>query len=147
MENKNIEIVIRDAEKDDCEAIAYLLAELGYPNTSQFAAKKIRKLSKKIKNRVLVATADNRVAAVLSLHILPLLHQAGDLCRITAIVVSKDYQGRNIGCRLMDIAEAYAQSNRCIKIEVTSGDHRNEAHSFYRQLGYKEVSRRFVKLL
>jgi len=41
MDNKNIEIVIRDAEKDDCEAIAYLLAELGYPNTSQFAAKKI----------------------------------------------------------------------------------------------------------
>ncbi|GAH81392.1 unnamed protein product, partial [marine sediment metagenome] len=64
-----------------------------YPNTSQFAAKKIRKLSKKIKNRVLVATVDNRVVAVLSLHILPLLHQAGDLCRITAIVVSKDYQG------------------------------------------------------
>lgn len=147
MKNKNIEIIIRDAEKDDCEAISGLLAELGYPNTPQFAAKKINRLSKRINNRVLVATLDNMVVGMLSLHLVPLLHQAGDLCWVTAIIVSKDYRGKSIGRRLMEIAEAYAQSNGCIKVEVTSGDHRTEAHSFYRQLGYKEVSRRFLKLL
>jgi N-acetylglutamate synthase-like GNAT family acetyltransferase len=147
MKNKNIEIIIRDAEKDDCEAIARLLAELGYPNTPQFAAKKINRLSKKINNRILIATVDSMIVGALSLHIVPLLHQAGDLCRVTAIIVSKDYRGKSIGRRLMEIAEAYAQSNGCIKVEITSGDHRNEAHSFYRQIGYKEVSRRFIKLL
>jgi hypothetical protein len=49
MKNKNIEIIIRDAEKDDCEAISGLLAELGYPNTPQFAAKKINRLRRFLK--------------------------------------------------------------------------------------------------
>jgi hypothetical protein len=42
-------------------------------------------------------------------------------------------------------AEAFAWAAGCKRIEVTSGDHRPEAHAFYRAIGYVEDERRFIK--
>jgi hypothetical protein len=33
----------------------------------------------------------------------------------------------------------------CIRVEVTSGDHRPDAHAFYERMGYKSDCRRFIK--
>jgi len=147
MKHNDLELVIRDAEESDSDSVAILLQELGYRQTSSFVAKKIRKLSKRIKDRIIVAVKKSQVVGVVSLHILPLLHQKGNLCRVTAIAVSKNHRGEHIGRRLMEVTEAYAKSNKCFKVEITSGDYRSDAHTFYQKLGYKEVSRRFVKIL
>lgn len=140
-------ITIRDADPGDGQAIAGLLKELGYPQESDFVLKKIKVLSKKKKDRILVAQKQDQVIGCLSLHIVPLFHQTGNLCRITALVVAESYRGRFIGRRLMEIAEAYAQANNCSIIEITSGDQRIDAHGFYKQLGYAVTTQRFVKLL
>lgn len=41
--------------------------------------------------------------------------------------------------------ETMAQRAGCVKMEITSGSHRNDAHEFYGILGYVERPRRFVK--
>ncbi len=147
MKDSDPELVIRDAVESDSDSVAILLKELGYPQTSNFVVKKIRKLSKRVKDRIIVAVKKSQVVGVVSLHILPLLHQKDNLCRVTAIVVSKDHRGAYVGRRLMEVTEAYARANKCFRIEITSGDYRSGAHTFYEKLGYKEVSRRFVKML
>lgn len=147
MKEKVFEIIVRDAEDGDCEAIAKLLAALGYPQTPDFVARRVRKLGKRVHNRVLVALHGSEIVGLLSLHIVPLLHLSGSLCRVTALVVSEEHRRKHIGQRLLEIAEAYAKSSDCVKVEITSGDQRCDAHTFYQQVGYQEVSRRFVKMI
>ena len=96
-------------------------------------------------DQVFVALIDSQVVGVVSLHILPLFHEEGDLCRITALVVSKSHRRQGIGGKLMEFAEDFARSNGCIRMEVTPGERRADAQAFYGRLGYKEVSRRFMK--
>ena len=147
MDPEELTIVIRDAETADSQAITGLLEELGYPQNRGFTLKKIKGLSKRKKDRILVAQKHGHVVGCLSLHIMPLLHRAGNLCRVTGLVVSELYRGKYIGRRLMEMAEAYAQANDCSCMEITSGDQRFDAHSFYQQLGYVETSKRFIKSL
>jgi ribosomal protein S18 acetylase RimI-like enzyme len=136
--------VIRTARVSDAQALAELLSQLGYPSTTGFVQKKLKKVSKK-DDRVMVATLHGEVVGFVSCHIVPLIHQSGNLCRITALVVADGFRNSSIGRKLMNAVERYAQTRRCIKIEVTSGQHRSQAHRFYGRLGYREVSRRFLK--
>ncbi len=134
-------IIVRDAEKDDVPAIAGLLIELGYPEETSSLEARIKKMSKRMNDRILVAVRESRVVGVLSLHIMPMFHLHGRVCRVTSLVVSKDFRKRYIGRRLMDMAEAYARASGCVQIEVTSNARRADAHLFYDRLGYTEESR------
>lgn len=42
-------------------------------------------------------------------------------------------------------AEAFARRQGCERIELSSGDHRPDAHAFYERLGYAVECRRFIK--
>jgi hypothetical protein len=44
-------------------------------------------------------------------------------------------------------AERRAWAAEAARIEVTSAEHRDEAHAFYRAMGYRDAARRFVKTL
>jgi GNAT superfamily N-acetyltransferase len=50
-----------------------------------------------------------------------------------------------LGQRLVAEAEAFAWNNGCARIEITSGDHRPDAHAFCEAIGYFQDCRRFVK--
>ncbi len=140
-------IVVRRARIKDSEAIADLLGELGYPNTIRFARSKIKKLSSGRNDRLFAVTYCGQVVGFVSCHIVPLMHESGNVCRVTALVVAEEFCGRGLGRELIVKAEHFARTRRCIKIEITSGEHRTRAHDFYRKLGYQEVSRRFMKPL
>ncbi len=147
VEKKKSTIHIRDARKSDKAVIADLLGELGYPNTPLFVVRKLDRLKDEAKTKVVVAVRGSQIVGVASIHIVPLFHQEGNLCRITAIVVSEKQRKKGIGTRLIEYAEDYARLHQCIKVEITSGDQRTSAHRFYHRVGYKEVSRRFIKLI
>jgi GNAT superfamily N-acetyltransferase len=59
--------------------------------------------------------------------------------------VDRNSQGQNIGKQLVAKGEEFFIANHCLKSEVTSGDHRGDAHEFYKSCGYKEDERRFIK--
>jgi N-acetylglutamate synthase-like GNAT family acetyltransferase len=147
MTSKDITIIIRDAEPDDATAISVLLAELGYPQEPASVRGWVKRLSKRIKDRVLVAVNDNEVVAVLSLHILPLFHTGRDVCRITSLVVAQKHRNKYIGQRMIQMVEAYARANGCISVEITSHERREDAHAFYKKLGYEEAPKRLLKNL
>jgi len=145
MSTEEYTIIVRDAEIGDAHAIAGLLDELGYPQEKPALEARIKKLSKRMSDRVLVAVRESQVVAVLSLHIMPMFHLGGRVCRVTSLVVSEKYRKKYIGRRLMDMAEAYARASDCVQVEVTSNDRRADAHLFYDRLGYTAESQRFVK--
>ena len=141
------EVRIREATADDAKQVALLLGELGYPNKKEFAKEKIIELSKSEIDSVYVAEVKDKVMAFAHLHIAKMLHEPGKLGRIMAIVVSKDYSRLGVGRKLMYFLESMALDDGCTKMELTSGSHRKEAHKFYKNLGYFEKPKRFLKKL
>jgi GNAT superfamily N-acetyltransferase len=141
------EISIQHAKLSDSADLAKLLGELGYPTTADSVKGTMKRLYRKKKDRIFVAVHEGRVVGFASCHIMPLIHRKGDLCRVTALIIAEECRRRKIGTLLMNTVERYARSNECSRVEVTSGEHRIGAHQFYANLGYQQVSRRFIKVL
>lgn len=121
-----------------------LLHELGYPGTLQSASAQIYAGSNA--SRVLVADGEaGRLAGLIAGHLIPLLHQPGNLGRITALVVARDARGRGVGTALLAAIERWFAAQNCLRYEVTSGDQRVAAHRFYACRGYVSDERRFIK--
>ena len=135
---------VRRAAAADAAAIAALLAELGYEAAPADVERRLEALER---STVLVAELDGEVAGVLTLSMVPVLHEPGDWCRITVLVVARCTRRRGLARALVAEAEAIARGHGCARIEVTSALHRDGAHGFYRGLGYGQVSEHFLKPL
>ena len=143
------QIVVRPAAAADAAAISVLLNELGYPLDVTQVKNNISLLSVSANDAIFVAEASSSVVGVLSFHVMPLFHVVGNLGRISSLVISSQWQRRGIGSssRLVKAAEEFGLSKGCLRIEVTSGDYRVDAHAFYQKLGYRIDERRFIKRL
>ena len=137
---------IREARLDDASEIVPLMNQLGYEVTRKFIQKKLTDFSKTPIDTVLVAVQQGLIIGVISCHLTSLFHQAGLSGRITSLVIDKNYRGLGTGRALVQAAEELFISSGCIKSEVTSGDHRPDAHEFYQSCGYKLDERRFLKI-
>ena len=94
---------------------------------------------------VLVCAEISSLTGVVSAHAIPLFHQPGELVRITALSVRQGRERQGIGRCLIRAIENWAVARGAARIEVTSGDHREGAHRFYRAMGYGVESLRFIK--
>ena len=138
-------VEIRPATHEDSVDIASLMAQLGYPCTTAEMEWRLDRISLLESEEVLVAERAGQMLGVCSVHLIPLLHESGNVGRITALVVRADVRGQGIGKRLVQEAESWAWSHDCARMEVTSGDHRPDAHRFYEACGFKYDERRFLK--
>ncbi len=140
-------VTVRDARPEDAEAIAELLAQLGYPSAPHNVRVRLARLADDDTSRVLVADAGSHVIGMASLYVRPLIHDDADLCRLAALIVREGWRDQGVGGQLVSAAEAWAREMGCAVVEVTSGTHRPDAHAFYDRLGYVEKPKRFVKRL
>jgi GNAT superfamily N-acetyltransferase len=136
-------LIVKPAISSDSIAIANLLEQLGYAIDSNEL--KIKIAEQTSLDGVFVAKLDGLVVGCISLHVLPLFHAKGNMGRITSLIVDESHRGKKIGILLATEAERWFKENKCIKIEVTSGRKRIEAHRFYEKLGYAEDGKRFSK--
>jgi GNAT superfamily N-acetyltransferase len=141
-----MKFIVRRAEPADSAAIAVCLAALGYATPSSLVADKLSTLLDGSSDTVFVAEATSTgIVGVVSVHLVPLFHAPGNLARLTALAVVPGHQRKGVGRALVAAAEAFAWPRDCRRVEVTSGDHREDAHTFYRALGYEMDERRFIK--
>jgi ribosomal protein S18 acetylase RimI-like enzyme len=147
--NKSIEV--REGIFADAFEVARLLALLGHDQPGGDTTARLAAFLAQ-GQRVLVASRSpcNPAApllGVLTLHITPVLHRAGPIGRITALVVDDGERGGGIGRALVSAAEALFARSDCALVEVTSNKKRTDAHAFYERLGYTATSFRFAKAL
>lgn len=136
---------IRKANKSDSSDISKLMAQLGYPVTPEIIDSKLVEFEATPIDTVFLAELDGRVVGSISCHITSLLHQEGSSGRITSLVIDKECRKMGIGKLLVQEAEDFFIKSGCVKSEVTSGDHRSEAHLFYESCGYELDERRYLK--
>ena len=138
---------IRSATLSDADQIGALLDELGYKTTNETLQSQMPTYLQDPKSAIFVAEmSSQQLTGLISGHLLPLLHQPGNLGRITAMVVSENSRGAGVGRKLVEKLESWFRKNNCSRFEVTSGDHRIGAHRFYEGFGYQLDERRFLKL-
>lgn len=138
-------VKIRPLAISDVAAAAPLLTELGYPTDADSFAARIASVAAGPDDAILVAEDDGRIVGLVSVHSFEMLHRPGRLGRITSLVVTASARNRGIGSQLLHAAEDRLRADGCVRLEVTSGEHRPEAHGFYAAHGYKAQPVRFVK--
>lgn len=140
-------LIVRAAAAEDAASIAECLGELGYGTPASLVSQRLAEFAGSNVDAAWVAHrfGTDAVLGVVSAHALPLFHTHGYLVRLTALAVGRKHQGQGVGRQLVEAVEAWSWQMGARRIEVTSGDHRPEAHRFYTAIGYATDERRFVK--
>lgn len=140
---------IREARPEDVPGLAGLLAELGYPDDDERVLDRARVFWDDSDSVILVAEGEDGPVGLASATVIPLLHEGGSWCRLSALVVAGGSRRMGVGRALIAAVEARARDNGCRYLEVTSGERpgREAAHAFYEAVGLEQVSRRYLKEL
>jgi GNAT superfamily N-acetyltransferase len=141
------DIELRNALSVDAADVAGLLSALGYPCDVADATQRIASIVDNDRQALILARQHGAVCGLLSLDFMYYLPLGTTTCRVTALVVSEDARGQGIGRVLLRDAERRARLAGAARLEVTSAEHRIEAHAFYRACGFHDGALRFVKSL
>jgi|SRR5690606_31302422 GNAT superfamily N-acetyltransferase len=139
--------LIRPAQAQDAAGVAALLGELGYPCEREEAAGRLHALAEDPDQRLLVADLHGELVGLVALDLMYYLPLGARTCRITALAVADSVRRQGVGRRLLREAEQFARQAGAARIELTSAQHREDAHAFYRACGYDCGAMRFVKRL
>lgn len=138
-------ITIRKASRRNKAAIQSLLSELGRPQAN---GKKqnaifedlIRVYTTNPDKQILVACDSGNVVGLASTVILPRLNRIGPELWIPELVVSKKYQNRGVGKKLISSCIRLAKKKRCFRVRLESGKNRKTAHKFYKKMGLEDYA-------
>jgi len=87
---------------------------------------------------IFVAVLDNKIVGSTTMIIEPkFIHDGGKVGHIEDVVVAKEYQGKDIGKKLVLSLLEYAKKNQCYK---TLLDCTEEVKPFYEKIGFKKHS-------
>ena len=120
-----------------------LIADLGYEGPAAEAAAAMTAIGPN--ERVIVAYVDGAVRGFASAAVVPFFHDGSRRLRLTALAVSPSHRGQGLARALVGELERWGREQGCVVVEVTSAEHREDAHAAYRALGFEEASRRFMR--
>jgi GNAT superfamily N-acetyltransferase len=138
---------LRNASPADADDVAALLLALGYPCERDDAMERIASILHNDRQALVLARIAGAVCGLIALDFMYYLPLGTTTCRITAMVVTPEAQGRGVGRQLLREAERRARTGGAARLEITSGSQRSEAHAFYKACGYSDGTVRFVKAL
>jgi GNAT superfamily N-acetyltransferase len=147
VENGGDKIRLRRARLSDCAKIADLLVQLGYPAREDFIYKKLKLFRNDPDEEVVVAVVSGRVVGFISVHFIPQIALNGSFTRISYLCVDEKHRGKTVGGKLEAYCEKMAHKKGCDRIELHCHERRKQAHEFYRNQGYGESPKYFIKLL
>jgi ribosomal protein S18 acetylase RimI-like enzyme len=138
-------LLLRDARPEDADAIAALIAALGFEAEASDIGRRIVELCQS-GQQALVAER-RKIVAVLTTSKMTVLHRPRPVGRISMLIVDEGYRGTGIGRAIVAEAEKRLTEAGCGLIEVTSNRRLQQAHRFYERLGFERTSYRFARRL
>jgi GNAT superfamily N-acetyltransferase len=138
-------VLVRRARFADAPALARLLTELGYPQDSEQAHAQLAAWAGDPRGTVLVAESDGSPAGFVAAYATRHMERPGSFARVVALAVDPARQRSGLGRRLLAAVEGWATGLECHDIEITSSRHRDDAHAFYRALGFIDLCDRSAR--
>jgi GNAT superfamily N-acetyltransferase len=140
-------MLIRPAHHHDAAALLNLSQQLGYTSSLEDVLDKLKFYAESKHDQTLVAEQDGKVLGMIVLNITRPLHDIGNWGRVSALVIDASTRSQGVGARLLAAGEAYCKEQGCTRVELSSGEHRADAHRFYLRQGYEDKPKRFKKSL
>ncbi len=136
-----VDIIIRELQEDDLFN-GFLESLDTLKKASDLGKEKANEILKKIKSNpshvIFVAILDGKVVGSTTMLIEPkFIHNGGKVAHIEDVVVTKEYQGKGIGEKLIRSLLDYAKKNDCYKTILDSSD---DVKPFYEKIGFKKHS-------
>lgn len=135
--------IIREMTTRDLPTVRDLLRQLGYDLDEGELVRRFKMVDAAESHHLLVASNGDEVLAFVHVFYRPALEKPPEAV-VQALVVDERARGAGIGRRLMDAAEEWAGGLDFESIVLTSGTAREEAHAFYRTLGYDTIAPTFL---
>jgi GNAT superfamily N-acetyltransferase len=139
--------VIRDARPDDAQALAGLLAQLGYPTSAGAVGRRLQRLDASEADRVFVAEENGAIVGFAVVHVSLAVEYDEPAAKLSAIAVDEAHRRRGIGEALVAAAEEEARARGCCLLFLTTAERRADAHAFYERVGFEHTGRRYGKTL
>ena len=141
--------MIRNVQLADAKAIRDISEfSLGYKATEAVTEQQIAKLLKDNQHFIRIYEDDvtHCVAGFIHAEAYELLYKEPGF-NILGLAVSSEYRHKGIGKQLLQAVEAEAAARNYRFIRLNSGEHRTEAHLFYKHCGYTstKLQKRFIK--
>lgn len=141
-------VIIRQAKADDYADICKICCDdLGYNCSADLVKERLKNLDLN-RERVFVADVGGKAVGYVHAERYNTLYFES-MVNIQGLAVSKAYRRNGCGKALMDAVEAWAKECNINFVRLNSGLTRNEAHNFYRSIGYDNEKEqiRFMKKL
>jgi N-acetylglutamate synthase-like GNAT family acetyltransferase len=140
---------IRKATTADLPFLKELIMQLGSLGvTDQVIINRIQMIEENPLDFMFVYEESNIISAAIVLRIRENIREVSRYLEVVIAVVLDKSRRKGIGRRLMEFAEKKAMDEGCKAMYLISGFQReNEAHQFYKEIGYIITGYRFVKEL
>lgn len=140
---------IRTARSSDCQRMAVLATQLGYPSNAEDIERRMEEMEDRDRYAIYVAE-DPRHGVIGWIGIFVFRSVAHDkFAEISGLVVDENARCHGVGAKLLLEAEQWARTNGCHRISVRSNVVRVRAHQFYLKHAYEctKAQKSFVKHL
>jgi GNAT superfamily N-acetyltransferase len=136
---------IRLATPNDAPSLAALLSELGYQTPVDVLPARLSALTRDGSVALVAVGEDDVPKGLVCVASHVTIHASAPVGYIMALVTLPAARGMGVGRALVGAAEAWARERGCLRLTVTSAEHRADAHAFYPRCGMPYTGRRFSK--
>jgi len=139
-----MDLEIRRAVESDLPAVLRLYAQPGMNDgrvlTVEAAAKIMRRMATYPEYAVYVAAANGgSVVGTFALLVMDnLAHMGAPSAVVEDVCVDERLRGQGIGRAMINFAMEFARERGCYKLGLSSNAARDDAHAFYRSLGFEQ---------
>lgn len=128
-------ISLRFAQRSESEQLYDLLTQMGYKPDRETLPYTMAQLSESGADYILAAYDGDRMVGWIHAVIMNRV-TSGRYVEVVSLIIDHEYRRQGIGARLIKQASNWAASNNLPKVRVRCNMVREQAHEFYRALGF-----------
>ena len=133
----------RPATMNDLDSIVYLSAQWGHPSSPEKMRNGLQELLNCEDQRVFLIQNEQKIAGWIhgfySIHM-----ESGPFIEIAGMVIDQSFRRMGLGKLLVEKIIEWSKSRNCCVVRVRSNILRQEAHAFYKGIGFKEIKQQIV---